>query len=664
MSVALEERTARSAPAKPAPDLLGWLTVLLVVILGIPSALIVKPLGAQGTPGGILAILMLCWWLFSRAIGHERRRPTASHVVTGFFVAAMLASYVHGMLRPISGLELSSADRGLLALLTWSGLVVGVADGLRSLETLQRFLFRLTVGGGVVAALGIIQFFTGINISDIIRVPGLVANHPFGAAGHRADYLRVTATTLHPIEFGIVLALILPSALHFALHGPTRRARRVARLATALMLVAMPMTVARSAMLGLAVVLIMLFFSWDLRHKIQTLIVAPVAAVGMKLAIPGLLGTIRSLFLHAGQDPSIQNRLGDYAAAGYYISRDPLIGRGFFTFLPGVYRTLDNQYMGMLIEAGAIGLAALLALMLVGAGTGIRVRRRSTDAATRSLAFALATSMVTALITFFTFDAFAFPMVTSVLFLLLGGIGALTRCVPATPPSDAMERKAGGQQHGVPSVRSGSHGRSRPPVLHRRLLLRSCAFGVALVVLVLGARWIDRTPAKYSATASLVLAGGPPTATLATALFTKPRYLGDFPALLATAVTSPAERMAIAAAGHRGTYEVAVGDGSLEPGTDVAGSGNLLRVGVTADSPGQALGTLDTVVDTIHATLRAWQQHYAVATYAQVRVQAEYLPVAAVAELPSRHRALAVLAFLVVWGWWLVDAALRRRQPA
>ena len=48
-----------------------------------------------------------------------------------------------------------------------------------------------------------------------------------------------------------------------------------------------------------------------------------------------------------------------YAIAGEFIGRAPIFGRGFSTFLPS-YRILDNQYLGLLIETGIVGLVAFL----------------------------------------------------------------------------------------------------------------------------------------------------------------------------------------------------------------------------------------------------------------------------------------------------------------
>ena len=159
----------------------------------------------------------------------------------------------------------------------------------------------------------------------------------------------------------------------------------------------------------------------------------------MKTTTPHLLGSILHLFTRASDDPSVQNRLGDYTAAGNYIAHSPIFGRGFFTFLPQIYRTFDNQYLGILVEAGVVGFVALV-LLLVGscmhcvphqdAGPG---RRES------SLAYALMVSVAVAVVTFATFDAVAFPMCMGVTFVIIGSIGCLWRLT-----SSASEGRPGG----------------------------------------------------------------------------------------------------------------------------------------------------------------------------------------------------------------------------
>ena len=81
-----------SVPARP--DALRAVVPYVVVLLGIPSVLIVKPLGAAGTPAQIIAIGMLAWWLASRVI--SRQLPERSNPIKWlmFLVSvAVLASY-------------------------------------------------------------------------------------------------------------------------------------------------------------------------------------------------------------------------------------------------------------------------------------------------------------------------------------------------------------------------------------------------------------------------------------------------------------------------------------------------------------------------------------------------------------------------------------------
>jgi hypothetical protein len=628
----------------------GMSIALVVLLLGIPSALIFEPLGAAGTPADIVAILLLGWWVAAR-IMHAAPQASHSrpvHITLFIFVVVMLASYAHGMMRPISGSETSAADRGILALLAWAGMVLGVADGLRTRAALDRFLRVLVVGGACIAALGILQFFAGVDLASYIHIPGLVANHPFGLSGERSNFRRVTATTLHPIEFGVVLSLILPVALHFALQSPTRRQRRQALLCSSLMIIALPMTVARSAMVGLGMGLAVVLPTWSSRHRRYALIAAPFFAVGIKVAKPGLLGTIRSLFLHAGQDPSIQNRVGDYTAAGHYITQSPIIGRGFFTFLPEIYRTLDNQYMGTLIESGILGLAALLSLMVVGISVAATVRKRVHDTATRSLAQALLASMAVALVTFFTFDAFAFPMATGVMFILLGAVGALGGLY-LTNSSTVPSRIAAADV--APTKRLTA------------IAIRATAWGLVLLALVSTLTSVRRTAPQFESLGRMVLAGpAGPNANV----FDNSRYLGDFAAVLQRSVAGPDTQLKFKQAGLDDNYNIAIGTGSLAPGTDIVGTGAVISVNDISSSPALASATCNAVLALLTADLVNWQNAVAVPVDQRIHIQLSFPPPAPVELADSRKRAEVVsvvvalcvgLALQRLIGFWL------RRNP-
>ena len=96
--------------------------------------------------------------------------------------------------------------------------------------------------------------------------------------------------------------------------------------------------------------------------------------VVMQGAFPGILGTLKNLFLGLSSDPSVQSRTEDYAVVGRFISERPWFGRGCGTFLPTKYIILDNQFfLGVIMQMGFVRLAVVAILLL----TGIFRRGRS-----------------------------------------------------------------------------------------------------------------------------------------------------------------------------------------------------------------------------------------------------------------------------------------------
>ena len=137
--------------------------------------------------------------------------------------------------------------------------------------------------GAVVAAIGVAQFFTGIDVVSYIRIPGLSLNNELGGVFDRSVLNRVSSTAVHPIEFGVAMACLFPLALHRTIH---LWGRRGALAPTVLIFVGAFLSVSRSAILVLAVIGLVLFLSWPVRWRLRALILAPVAVVGMRLAIP------------------------------------------------------------------------------------------------------------------------------------------------------------------------------------------------------------------------------------------------------------------------------------------------------------------------------------------------------------------------------------------
>lgn len=429
-SIVLAVRSRRDAEA--------FLTVYSLLLVVIPAYLIFKPLGASGTPANVAGIAALWWWAHARIVpglGVDNQFQPV-RLAIGLFAAAVLLGYAAAFFRPIVPVEVSAADRGLLVLAGSAGVALLAADGIASRDRLDTVLRRLVMLAALLAALGIFQFYTGLDIAKVIRVPGLTQNQDIGTIEQRSVFRRVTGTASHPIEFGVVLATIFPLAVHYALYPP-RNARWRYRVSAATIAVGIPMSLSRSAFVGMFGGATLLFAGWSWPRRRQALAIGGIFLIAVRLAIPGLLGTVKSLFVNIASDPSTTGRTQDYSVVGHYLKERPFLGRGFFTFLPDRYTTLDNGFLLILIELGFVGLGALILLFAVGIFSARGARRRSSDPETRHLGSALSAALVGTMLTFGTFDYLGFPMATGTLFLLLGCSGALWRLAlrraPATP---------------------------------------------------------------------------------------------------------------------------------------------------------------------------------------------------------------------------------------
>jgi polysaccharide biosynthesis protein PslJ len=300
---------------------------------------------------------------------------------------------------------------------------------------LDVLLRRLVLFAGALASLGLVQFVTKRPFTNYIQIPGLATNQSLVSLYGRNGLTRPAGTAVHPIEFGAVLTMVLPLALHYAFVDVHRSLRRRWFPVVAIAF-AVPISISRSAIVSVAVVLCILMPMWAPRVRRRAYVAIVALAGTVYVMVPGLLGTITNLFSGISNDSSAQSRSGSFALAFEFISRAPIFGRGFLTFLPA-YRILDDQYLGLTIEAGIFGLAAFLALLVSGVLGGIALRRRCDNRTDALLGAALAASVGSALASFGLFDAFSFPMAASLIFLVLGCLGALRRLVlvPAAAPS-------------------------------------------------------------------------------------------------------------------------------------------------------------------------------------------------------------------------------------
>ena len=410
-------------------DAVALVSAYLVALLFIPSSLIFRPLGGIGTPAVILSLLILLWyaasWLTGKVVPSGAGRPVRLAVLA--LALAVLASFVAAMTRTIPVVETLSAERGLITVLSWSGLVVVLSQGLSRYEQIDIIMRRAVVFGSVVALIGIFEFYSGINVTNYIQIPGMSLNIDYSTLLTRGNFYRPSSTAVDPIEFSVSMAILLPFALHRALDSA--RSGRIRRwLPVALIGFAIPITVSRSGIIGAAIALLVLVPTWTPRQRRGFLVAVLPALAVLKVSASGLLGTLSAfftgLFSTAGEGSVYSTRISAFSLDWPYISARPLFGRGWATFLPAVYSWTDDMYLLMLIETGVVGLICLILLYLTGIQCGAAGRRKTSDPRRRHFGQALVAAIAAAMVTTATFDSLSFPMVGGLIFLVLGIAGA------------------------------------------------------------------------------------------------------------------------------------------------------------------------------------------------------------------------------------------------
>jgi len=409
----------------------AWLTLYIVLLLFIPSRLIIGPLGSAGAPSMVFGLCSLLLWgfLFLTALRRVDLGPQPVRIALGVLLFCIGISYVLAMSRPVSPDEVSPADVALIAVASWTGTLLLTHDGIHERSRLDTLIWRFAVCGGLIAVLGLIQLATRQLWVDQLTIPGLSSAPPYGLTT-RGGYPRPAGTSIHPIEYGVVLTMMLPLVLHVGFHH-THRPALVRWMPAAAVCAIIPLTSSRSAYLGALIALVMCMFGWSRSRRIGVVLFGAVGLFAAFVIAPRFVDSILGLFTGADEDPSITSRTDSFSLAFEFIAQNPFFGRGLGTFLPK-YRIFDNQYLLLLVTIGIVGTLAFIALGVTAVIMTLRLRRSLRDAPvvderTRDLAMALAASITAGFTCLFMFDAFAFPMSMGTLFFILGLAGALRR---------------------------------------------------------------------------------------------------------------------------------------------------------------------------------------------------------------------------------------------
>lgn len=426
------EPVRRRQRADGATLLCGYCAVLFV----LPSHLVIAAVPLALAPSMLVGMGLGLLWFCAQLVNTVGMAKGRSLVRTSLFLfgLAQLATYGYATFGYLPSDELNATDRSVVTIM--GAMVVGImaVDSLRGLSRIDKLLRIVVYGCVFVAGIGLIQFYLGVDPTNYMVIPGLREVGNVNTLLERSIFRRPSGTAGHPIEFGVVCAIAVPLCAHYAFRAATHGRRSWGWwISLAMLAMGAMVSLSRSAILGLLAAGLVLLPTWPARRQLQTLVVAALFTVLMRLFVPGLIGTLISLFSHLSGDPSIQHRTESYARASIQIAEHPWLGKGFGTYLPDKYGPLDNQYLGTLVETGFVGLAALIFVLLAGAYAAIQVRRATRDPVLRDLAQTLLACLAVIMVADATYDAFGFIMATGMCFLLVGVAGALWRTIRDNP---------------------------------------------------------------------------------------------------------------------------------------------------------------------------------------------------------------------------------------
>lgn len=411
-------------------DAVTYLIIFSGLLFLIPARIVLEgPLRSNGWPALIFAMGALLLWLIAWITGEfpARRGNPIRWGVAALLVLA-LVSATTAFRRPLESLEEGGVLRFLVFLLAAFGVVLLTAELTGSLVRLDSLVRAVIVLATVSSVIGLVQYaLNGFDVDTFwTAIPGLRANSDL-TSEFRSDLLRVQGTANHPIEFGVVAAMVAPLAAHYALDRGPSLGRTVMRGCLAVLIISLPLAISRGAVLALIAAFAVLAVSWGWRRRVNVLIIAIALVAVCRALFPSVIGTLTGLFRDIGNEPSSQGRIEDFDYVNGAIAERPWQGLGLGTFSPEVYFYVDNQYFLMLLEGGIGLLLGFIAVLVLGIGVAQRAATRLRGTLHEGLAEAVVAGLVGFAVASATFDSLSFRQVGLLSFLLLGIGGALWR---------------------------------------------------------------------------------------------------------------------------------------------------------------------------------------------------------------------------------------------
>lgn len=418
--------------------LAGFLAMLFLVPFDAIKLPLHLPLESNLDRPLLVALVML--WISSLAVVSGAARPrvklTRVHgAALAFFALCCLSLAFNGhTLTDMS--EITLVVKKLALLLSFIVFFFIAASVLRPREV-PRFI-ALMVGLGVVVAIGtVIEYRYQYNPFYALWGSLLQVQSPSTLDVHDSiGRLTVLGPTSEPLELAAMLAMVIPFALMGSIDSATRGRRLLYLIALALLIAGGLATSRKTSLIAPAGAMLLLA-AYRPRAVIRALLgMGLVLGVLVHFTSPGAIGNVLTQFEPGklGSALTTTDRAARYDAVRPDVVSHLLIGRGYESYDPHKYRILDNEYLGLLISVGVIGLVGYIAIfgaMMSAAHRSIR----GPDPTRASPALAALASVGVIAIASALFDVLSFPHVPYLLFFIAAMIVALREPSPMLEPA-------------------------------------------------------------------------------------------------------------------------------------------------------------------------------------------------------------------------------------
>lgn len=430
---------ARRILSGPGVALFSILALIMFVPIRTYALPIPLPFELEPYRLVIALVLVACGFALLATPG-LRMRPTVFGAPIAIFLATLVVSIVANAVPLAQQGLMGTAIGGLVNLMFILSVFFLVRQFLSSERVVMATLSFLAWGATFVAFFAIFERATRINVFLLLGEVLPLETLRTIADDYRAGGARSFGSAQHPIALSVLLCILIPVVLYLAREAswPRNPINRAILHGAMLVVIVGGIGVAVSRT-GVVVLLTMLAMTLLLRPVIgATVLFAAIPGVLLaSLASPKTVSATLLSFLDvdsliASQYTSPgwagQGRLADLEPAFAEVQQHPVLGTGYGgRIVVGEDANgfiLDNQVLGILMDAGIVGVIGLAVFIAVPFALLVR---HSLDARVapryRSLAFAIAVSTAGYTAAMFFYDAFGF-MQTLLALCVLWAVGA------------------------------------------------------------------------------------------------------------------------------------------------------------------------------------------------------------------------------------------------